>query len=438
MRRFTKSFVALFLALSLIFSAYLPSFAAGQPTKYSSTYNSGQRDVVCTTLSGTTVSGYYTGSYAYDSLDDLSSSALLTTLRTLMVSTHKYTSTYSDCRNLASKTDCENENGKVTLLYTSLNTTSSDWNREHVWPKSLGGYETSGPGADLHHIRPTDNLVNSNRGNLKYGNVTGGKTSTGGNAASGIVGGYYNNTYFEPLDDTKGDVARICLYMYVRYGGSYSKCSSITNVFQSVDVLLEWCAEDPVDTWEMGRNEVIYAKQGNRNVFIDYPELAWLLFGKAIPTTMTTPSGNASNGTSQGGNQGGNQGGDVDPTPTPTPTPTPCTHTNTTVKNAISATCGAEGYTGDTYCNSCGEKVKGGFKIEATGEHNYGEWIYDYSAGVKTHACSICGEKESAPISMDSFTAEELIVCVDSDAEKILLYLILGSADSLFYGEVVE
>ena len=103
------------------------------------------------------------------------------------------------------------------------------------------------------------------------------------NAASGIKDGTYGSGYFEPLNNVKGDVARICLYMYVRDGSSYSKCSSITNVFQSVDVLLQWCEDDPVDTWELGRNEVVEAYQGNRNVFIDYPEYAWLLFGEDIP-----------------------------------------------------------------------------------------------------------------------------------------------------------
>ena len=58
-------------------------------------------------------------------------------------------------------------------------------------------------------------------------------------------------------------------------------------------MLLEWCASDPVDTWEMGRNEVIAKIQGNRNVFIDYPEYAWLVFGRDLPENMTTPSGMA-------------------------------------------------------------------------------------------------------------------------------------------------
>ncbi len=290
----TKRLLAALLVL-FILAQYLPgiivvSAADTLQYNYSGTSNSGKRDEVGTTLNGTGAADYYGTDYDYATLSQQSSSALLSSLRTLMTSTHTKTSSYDNCKNMADQTDCELNNGKVTLLYTDVSTTSSDWNREHVWPKSLGGFSTSGPGADLHHIRPTDNQVNTNRDNNKYGNVSNGTSSYGKNAANGVLGGYYNSTYFEPLDNVKGDVARICLYMYVRYGGSYSKCSSITNVFQSVDVLLQWCQEDPVDTWELGRNEVVEGYQGNRNVFIDYPEYAWLLFGKSVPSNMTTPS----------------------------------------------------------------------------------------------------------------------------------------------------
>ena len=179
------------------------------------------------------------------------------------------------------KVDCErNDTTHATTLYTSYSMTSSDWsptwscNREHVWPQSHGGGNTSGGGADLHHIRPSQAGVNSDRGNTPYGEGSG---------------------YYEPADNVKGDVARIVLYVHVRWDSDWG-ASNIKSVFQSVDVLLEWCELDPVDTWEMGRNEVVQAIQGNRNVFIDYPELAWQMYGKAVPEDMQTPSGAALNG----------------------------------------------------------------------------------------------------------------------------------------------
>ncbi len=391
MKRYTKSMVALLLAFIFIISSCLPIFAvdaraAGQPSSYSSSYNSGERDVVCTTLNGTSAASYYTGSYTYDNLSSLSASSLLSTLRTLMTSTHKKITSYSDCKNYSDNTDCENEDGRVVLLYTSYSATMSDWisgstgwNREHVWPQSLGGFGTSQAGSDLHHIRPDDVDTNGDRGNKKFGEVSGGTVSYSSSkygSSETKTGGTYNSTYFEPHDNVKGDVARICLYVYARWGGEFSKCSNITTVFQSVDVLLEWCELDPVDTWEMGRNEVVEDIQGNRNVFIDYPELAWLLFGKSIPSNMSTPSGKASGGSSSGGS-------------------TTCTHTSTTVKNATSATCGNAGYTGDTYCTSCGTKVKSGTTISATGNHSYGAWVENAASGTKTRTCSGCGKTET-------------------------------------------
>lgn len=290
---------AVLAAIVMILSITLSVTA--QTVEYSDTKNSGTRGEVCTTLSGTRAAGYYTSGYNYAELSALDSDAVFSKLRALMTETHTYKSSYADSKNYADETDCEKGGDGITLLYTSVSVQFSDfigsgsigWNREHVWPKSLGGFENSGAGADLHHIRPDDVTTNARRGNLKYGNAKNGSEVKGSTLVSGALGGYSAGSYFEPLDDVKGDVARICLYVWVRYGAEYSKCAEITNVFESVDVLLEWCAADPVDTWEMGRNEVVAEIQGNRNVFIDYPEYAWLVFGREVPENMTTPSGMA-------------------------------------------------------------------------------------------------------------------------------------------------
>lgn len=447
MRKFTKFATTGLLLLSLVVS--LLSFPVEvQALSYSTSSNSGTRDQVCTSLSGTGAASYYTGSYTYATLSGQSQSALLQSLRKLMTDTHTKTSSYPDCRDMATKTDCENGNGKVTLIYTSYSATMNEyngWNREHVWPKNLGGFNTSGPGADLHHIRPSDASVNSTRGNKKYGYANGGTEKYGSNPASGCLGGYYNSTYFEPLDNVKGDVARICLYVHVRYGGEWSQCSKITNVFQSVDVLLEWMAIDPVDTWEMGRNEVVAAYQGNRNVFIDYPELAWTLFGRQAPKNMSTPSGNAASGNTGSGNSGnsgntsnsGNSGNTGNSGNSGTTKPTACTHTTTELRNVKQATCQEEGYSGDTHCTKCGKKLASGKATAKTGHtetlanqkdatcaeagytgdtvcsvcnvtletgkeipkshsHTFGDWATTKQptateAGEKTRTCEVCG-----------------------------------------------
>ncbi len=383
MKRYTKSIVALLLAFIFIISSCLPIFAvdasvSAQTLVYSKEYNSGKRGDVCTTLDGTSAGSYYTGNYTYDALDDLSASALLTSLRKLMTDTHTYESTYNDCHYKAHQTDCENGNGsseKLLLLYTSYTATQSQWNgwnREHVWPQSLGGGDTNGGGADMHHIRPSDAGVNSSRGNKKYGESgTNASEKYGTNPAVGVLGGTYNSTYFEPNDNVKGDVARICLYVWVRWGSNWG-ANNVTQVFQSVDVLLQWCEEDPVDTWEMGRNEVIGKIQGNRNVFIDYPEFAWMLFDKEVPD-MITPSGEASKQSS-------------------------CSHTNTKIIGEVAATCADEGYSGDTYCIDCEKKLATGGAIAATGLHTFTAWVIDTAAGVKTRSCTVCHKQETQDV----------------------------------------
>ncbi len=299
MKKITKRLAAFAAVLTLLSILTLNIFT--QKVTYSDTQNSGFRDEICVSLEGTSAGAYYSGDNSYEKLSALNDAELLASLRRLMTTTHKYRTSYAESRDLATRTDCEGGDGKIVLLYTSNKVEFSDfigsgsigWNREHVWPKSLGGFDNSGAGADLHHVRPDDVTTNAKRGNLKFGNAEGGSEVKGSSLVAGALGGHSKGGYFEPLDNVKGDVARICLYVYVRYGAELSKCSAITNVFESVDVLLDWCESDPVDTWEMGRNEVVGKIQGNRNVFIDYPEYAWLIFGREVPENMTTPSGMA-------------------------------------------------------------------------------------------------------------------------------------------------
>ncbi len=356
------------LLLMLLATSLIPVYAVGSnaPTQYSTSYNSGSRGVVCTSLDGTSAASYYQN-HDYDTLSELSPSELFNSLQSLMRSTHTYISSYDDCHYKADRTDCTNGSGNVLLLYTSYSATMDQWNgwnREHVWPKSLGGDSTTGGGADMHHIRPSDAGVNSSRGNKKYGESGSNPIEKyGSNPAENVLGGTYNSEYFEPLDCVKGDVARICLYVYVRWYSDWG-ATDITDVFQSIDVLLAWCELDPVDTWEMGRNEVVGEIQGNRNVFIDYPEYAWLLFGREVPDDLVSPSGEG------GGNPSGGSSGGT----------TTCRHTDTTTIETP-ATCTVAGSV-RVVCKDCGETVSNSV-IPAAG-HTY--------ANI---ACVKCGHTEA-------------------------------------------
>lgn len=452
MRNFSKLFALLLVLILLLQSTVISVFAVDysyestyststQPSSYSTKYNSGTRGILATTLDGTSASSYYSNGYDFETLSTLSSSALLSSLRTLMKSTHKKNSSYNDCKNMAKYTDCQNEDGTVVLFYTSFVTTSSTfnasspgWNREHVWPKSLGGYSTTGPGADLHHIRPDNVKTNSDRGNKKYGNVTNGSQAYGDTLVNNMSGGTYNTTYFEPLDDVKGDVARICLYMYVRYGADWSGCSSITNIFQSIDVLLEWCELDPVDTWELGRNEVVAAYQGNRNVFIDYPEYAWLLFGKDVPEDMTTPSSKASDGIEGNGgggngdsNNGGNNGSDGNTTVT-TPEIVTSPVSGTAYKFGMNQT-----LAGGTYYLAGGMDTKNTFYLATTSdfssaidiyleETTNGYYLYTLADGTKTYINSkeVTGTDGNLHVNGVYSTTAETVYTFDTELNTLV------------------
>ena len=64
-----------------------------------------------------------------------------------------------------------------------------------------------------------------------------------------------------------------------------------------------------------------------------------------------------------------------------------CEHKNTEIINKKDATCSVEGYTGDTYCKDCGEKLDTGTTIEKK-PHTVGTTATCISKAV----CSVCGE----------------------------------------------
>ncbi len=172
----------------------------------------------------------------------------------------------------------------VILLYTGRSQAKGtngggvdDWNREHVWAKSHGDFgTTTGPGTDVHHLRPTDVTVNSSRGNKDF--------DLGGTQSAEAPGNYTDADSWEPRTAVKGDVARMIMYMAVRYEGGdgypdLEMNDSVNNgsapYMGRMSVLLEWNRIDPPDAFEQRRNQRIFdAWQGNRNPFVDHPEYA--------------------------------------------------------------------------------------------------------------------------------------------------------------------
>lgn len=306
----------------LVLAMIIVMAPAARAAKLPSAKNDAVRHEVCESLS-TQAEAYYTGQYTWDTLSALegdssgkslegTKSELYKTLQQLMDDTMTYSITYNGSNGLQvywPYTDTQRGYDNCTLFYSDVD--SKDFNREHVWPKSRGSFYQSGAGADLHHLRPTNTNVNSTRGNMTMGNVVGVISNPKTYDYGGQTVLWYSpsDDLVEIRDEVKGDVARIFLYVYVRwgepnlfenvdsknlpppYGGSDSGGNNGLKVMESLDTLLQWCEEDPVDQWEMARNDLTQQVQGNRNVFIDYPELAWLMFDREVPADMPTPSG---------------------------------------------------------------------------------------------------------------------------------------------------
>ncbi len=168
------------------------------------------------------------------------------------------------------------------------------WNREHVWAKSHGNFgTTAGPGTDIHALRAADRSVNTERSAKDFDN--GGLPLSGADSQADCPSCLETSTTFEPPNEVKGAVARMILYMDVRYNGdSNSNGVTLTAVGYSgtpfgsstsgngelgnLVTLLEWHNAYPVNDEELRRNNIIHSIQGNRNPFIDHPEWVSQIF----------------------------------------------------------------------------------------------------------------------------------------------------------------
>lgn len=203
---------------------------------------------------------------------------------------------YSCVWDMLEESDEDPDNpDNVILLYTgeswpkSVRDTGSSttgWNREHVWPKSHGfPNEGSVAYTDAHHLRACEKRVNSVRNDNDF--------KEGGDAWCMLpynnpvndcdVVGYRTSTTFEVPDKFKGEVARMVFYMEARNQGQDSNTPSLTIVEKSTAqqsqpylgwlcTLLRWHNDQGVSERELYRNDVIYQWQYNRNPFIDHPE----------------------------------------------------------------------------------------------------------------------------------------------------------------------
>jgi endonuclease I len=182
------------------------------------------------------------------------------------------------------------------------------YNREHIIPQSTFG-SAAPMVSDAHFITPTDGKVNGQRSNYPHGTVASATWTSlnGSKLGSSSVSGY-TGTVFEPIDEFKGDVARMYFYFATRYettvsGYAYPMFNgTTTQVFTTsfLNMLLAWNALDPVSPREIARNNAIYTTQNNRNPYIDRPEYVQRVWNPTADTQApTAPTNLVATGTSQ-------------------------------------------------------------------------------------------------------------------------------------------
>ena len=242
----------------------------------------------------------------YDSLEGKSGATLKQAIQDIIANPSVVRAhTYGDIIDILKTADQNPENNtQVWLIYTEQprskidyqvgNSIIGKWNREHIYCQSRGNYgdlynfppaginvwSATGPDdigaglSDAHHLRAVDGQENSSRNNKNYGTD-------------------YNGPTANPTSSWKGDVARACFYMAVRYNGlnvvNGNPNENIIGQIGDLATLLTWNQTDPKDDFEMNRNNYIYTWQMNRNPFIDYPTLVDYVFGANYGQTWFAP-----------------------------------------------------------------------------------------------------------------------------------------------------
>ncbi len=266
----------------------------------------------------------------YNSASGLTGYALKTELKNI-ISANYNGQTYNDLRVLYETSDndeyydngndvntildiySENPNGQDPYNFSRFNVADrcgnysgegDCHNREHIFPQ--GFFNQNEPmRSDAHHVIPTDGFVNGGRSNLPFGEVNGSgsgvTTYQNGSRKGPSNTPGFTGTVFEPIDEFKGDIARMLLYFATRYEDNFNDNSwdspnatndprdGSRNQFYEqwyIDLLIDWHLQDPVAQREIDRNNDVYDYQNNANPFIDNPQFVTMIW-----TSTNAPSG---------------------------------------------------------------------------------------------------------------------------------------------------
>ena len=261
----------------------------------------------------------------YTSVDGKKGGASLKTALHNLIKDHKqisYGSGESSTWGAFYTTDAVVENGQRRVLdmysnekryFSSKGSAISGMNIEHSVAKSWWGGTKNNAYCDIHHLNPSDQNANSRKSNYPLGELTSVSWDNGVTfVGKAMIDGTSQNAY-EPCDEYKGDFARVFMYMFTCYQDltwkytwmNYEKSTYPTLKPWAVELLLKWHKQDPVSEKEVNRNNAVYAVQGNRNPYVDYPQLADYVWGDSVNYVFhLTGEVEEGNGGSTGGNDG--------------------------------------------------------------------------------------------------------------------------------------
>ena len=223
--------------------------------------------------------------------DNLSGEELKAWLRTNYYDDQHVTLGYTNAREYLYNY-IDNENGVITCVYSGYQVSSpyggtttypAPINCEHTVPQSF--FDSADPMvSDLFHLYPTYENWNSTRSNYPFYEINDATTTKWMyldqleySIPASNIDSYseYANSQFEPREDHKGNLARSIFYFYTMYPTQAGDISLIGDI----NVFYQWHLDDPVDAAELERNNEIATFQGNRNPYIDYPELVATAWG---------------------------------------------------------------------------------------------------------------------------------------------------------------
>ena len=215
---------------------------------------------------------------------------------------------YTD--RIAATNECVNRYSANKYYFGSSNTGQAidGMNIEHSFPSSWWGGTKNNAYKDLFNLYPSDSQANSSKSNYPMGVVTTVKSEEPGydKVGYGTIDGQSGEWCWEPGDQYKGDFSRAYMYMATTYQnltwkGEQGLQQLEKNAWPTLKqwaytLYMQWVRNDPVSQLEIDRNNAVYGRQKNRNLFVDYPYLAEYIWGDSVnvafnpETSITTAS----------------------------------------------------------------------------------------------------------------------------------------------------